>query len=67
VPSESSWPEEVRGACRSIENDALLNSGTEADHGGRALARAATGRELIVKFDGCYHATPMASREGGPG
>lgn len=33
----------------------LVNSGTEAAMTAIRLARAATGRELIVKFDGCYH------------
>ncbi|MEE2827554.1 MAG: glutamate-1-semialdehyde 2,1-aminomutase [Myxococcota bacterium] len=33
----------------------LVNSGTEATMSALRLARAATGRSLIVKFDGCYH------------
>ena len=33
----------------------LVNSGTEATMSALRLARAATGRDLIVKFDGCYH------------
>ena len=33
----------------------LVNSGTEATMSALRLARAATSRDLIVKFDGCYH------------
>ena len=33
----------------------MVNSGTEAIMSAIRLARAATGRELIVKFDGGYH------------
>ena len=33
----------------------LVNSGTEATMSALRLARGATGRELIVKFEGCYH------------
>ena len=33
----------------------LVNSGTEATMSALRLARGATGRDLIVKFDGCYH------------
>lgn len=33
----------------------LVSSGTEAAMTAIRLARASTGRELIVKFDGCYH------------
>jgi glutamate-1-semialdehyde 2,1-aminomutase len=33
----------------------LVNSGTEATMSALRLARAATGRDLIVKCDGCYH------------
>jgi len=33
----------------------LVNSGTEATMSALRLARAATGRSLYIKFDGCYH------------
>ena len=33
----------------------LVNSGTEATMTAIRLARAATGRDLIIKFDGGYH------------
>src|SRR5688572_6996644 len=44
--------------CRlvpSIEKVRLVNSGTEATMAAIRLARGFTGRERIVKFDGCYH------------
>src|SRR5437764_4489095 len=39
----------------SIERIRFVNSGTEATMSAIRLARAATGRERIVKFEGCYH------------
>ncbi len=39
----------------SIEMVRLVNSGTEATMSAVRLARGYTGREKIVKFDGCYH------------
>jgi len=39
----------------SIERLRFVNSGTEATMSAVRLARAATGRDLIVKFEGCYH------------
>lgn len=42
-------------AMPSIELVRLVNSGTEAAMTAIRLARAFTGREKIVKFEGCYH------------
>lgn len=39
----------------SIEMLRLVNSGTEACMSAARLARAYTGRSIIIKFDGCYH------------
>jgi glutamate-1-semialdehyde 2,1-aminomutase len=39
----------------SVEKVRLVNSGTEATLSAVRLARGFTGRERIVKFDGCYH------------
>ncbi len=39
----------------SIEMLRFVNSGTEATMSALRLARAATGREKIIKFAGCYH------------
>ncbi len=42
-------------AVPSVEMVRLVNSGTEATMSAIRLARAYTGRDTIVKFDGCYH------------
>ena len=42
-------------ALPSVEMVRLVSSGTEATMSALRLARAATGREAIVKFAGCYH------------
>jgi glutamate-1-semialdehyde 2,1-aminomutase len=43
------------GAVPSLESVRLVSSGTEAAMSVLRLARAATGRDVVVKFDGCYH------------
>jgi glutamate-1-semialdehyde 2,1-aminomutase len=42
-------------AMPSVEMVRFVNSGTEATMSAVRVARAATGRDLIVKFAGCYH------------
>jgi glutamate-1-semialdehyde 2,1-aminomutase len=42
-------------AVDSVEMVRLVNSGTEAAMSAIRLARGATGRKKILKFDGCYH------------
>ncbi len=42
-------------AVPSIEMVRLVNSGTEATMSALRLARGYTGRDLTVKFEGCYH------------
>ncbi|HWT71009.1 MAG TPA: glutamate-1-semialdehyde 2,1-aminomutase [Oxalicibacterium sp.] len=39
----------------SIEQVRLVSSGTEAAMSALRLARGATGRDMIIKFEGCYH------------
>jgi len=39
----------------SVEMVRMVNSGTEATMSAIRLARAFTGREKIIKFEGCYH------------
>jgi glutamate-1-semialdehyde 2,1-aminomutase len=39
----------------SVEKVRMLNSGTEAAMSSLRLARGFTGRDRIIKFDGCYH------------
>jgi glutamate-1-semialdehyde 2,1-aminomutase len=47
--------ERVRALMPSIERVRFVSSGTEATMSAVRVARAATGREKIVKFEGCYH------------
>src|SRR5437667_10680223 len=47
--------EAMAAAYPSIELVRLVGSGTEAAMSAIRLARGATGRPLLVKFDGCYH------------
>jgi glutamate-1-semialdehyde 2,1-aminomutase len=47
--------EQIRKAFPSIQRVRLVNSGTEATLSALRVARAATGREKILKFEGCYH------------
>ena len=42
-------------AVPSIEVVRMVNSGTEAAMSAVRLARGITGRDIIIKFDGCYH------------
>jgi len=53
--AEVELAEEVRRRMPSLEMMRFVNSGTEATMAAVRLARAVTGRELIVKFEGCYH------------
>ncbi len=39
----------------SVEMVRMVNSGTEATMSALRLARGFTGRDIIIKFDGCYH------------
>ena len=45
----------VIDAVPSIEMVRMVNSGTEAAMSAIRLARGFTGRDTIIKFDGCYH------------
>ncbi|SRR5579885_612446 len=45
----------ISSAVRCAERVRLVSSGTEAGMTALRLARAATGRPAIIKFDGCYH------------
>jgi glutamate-1-semialdehyde 2,1-aminomutase len=47
--------ERVRRLVPSIEKIRFVSSGTEATMSAVRLARAATGRDKIIKFEGCYH------------
>ncbi len=45
----------ISRAVPSMEMVRLVSSGTEAAMSAIRLARGATGRDVIIKFDGCYH------------
>jgi glutamate-1-semialdehyde 2,1-aminomutase len=45
----------VIDAVPSVEVIRMVNSGTEATMSAIRLARGATGRDFVIKFDGCYH------------
>ncbi|HET9041475.1 MAG TPA: glutamate-1-semialdehyde 2,1-aminomutase [Gemmatimonadales bacterium] len=58
--------ERVVATFPSLEMVRFVSSGTEAAMSAVRLARAATGRSAIVKFDGCYHghADPLLASAG---
>ena len=47
--------EKVKAMVPSIEKVRMVNSGTEATMSAIRLARGFTGRDIIIKFAGCYH------------
>ncbi|MCB2187430.1 MAG: glutamate-1-semialdehyde 2,1-aminomutase [Deltaproteobacteria bacterium] len=57
APTEAEvvFAEELVKWVPSLEMVRLVSSGTEATMSALRLARGFTGRDLIVKFDGCYH------------
>lgn len=54
-PLEVELAELICGWMPSIEKVRMVNSGTEAAMSCLRLARGFTGRDKIIKFDGCYH------------
>ena len=53
--AEAELAELIKAAFPSIELLRMVNSGTEAVMSIVRLARAYTGRDKIIKFEGCYH------------
>jgi glutamate-1-semialdehyde 2,1-aminomutase len=53
--AESLLAEAIISRIPSIEKVRLVSSGTEATMSAIRLARGATGRNKIIKFEGCYH------------
>ena len=45
----------VIDAVDSVDVVRMVNSGTEATMSAIRLARGVTGRDIVIKFDGCYH------------
>jgi len=54
-PLEVALGEKVRALMPSLERVRFVSSGTEAAMSAVRVARAATGRDGILKFEGCYH------------
>jgi glutamate-1-semialdehyde 2,1-aminomutase len=54
-PLEMELGEKITKAIPSVEMVRFVNSGTEAAMSAVRLARGFTKRDLIVKFEGCYH------------
>jgi glutamate-1-semialdehyde 2,1-aminomutase len=65
-PLEVEMAELICDWMPSIEKVRMVNSGTEATMSCIRLARAFTGRDKIIKFDGCYHghADPLLVKTG---
>ena len=65
-PLEVELAEEIAASVASVEMVRFVSSGTEAVMSALRLARAATGRDAILKFAGSYHghADPLLSRAG---
>lgn len=55
TPLEVELAELVCQAMPSVEKVRFVNSGTEATMSAIRLARGYTGKNVVVKFDGCYH------------
>ncbi len=54
-PAEVTMAETITRLVPSCQMVRMVNSGTEATLSAIRLARGATGRQRIVKFEGCYH------------
>jgi glutamate-1-semialdehyde 2,1-aminomutase len=52
---ETALASQIQKMVPSMEKMRLVNSGTEATMSAIRLARGYTGRDLILKFEGCYH------------
>jgi glutamate-1-semialdehyde 2,1-aminomutase len=65
-PLEVELAEEIAASVASVEMVRFVSSGTEAVMSALRLARAATGRDAILKFAGSYHghADALLSRAG---
>lgn len=55
TPGEVELAERIQEAIPSMQRLRLVSSGTEATLSALRVARGATGREKILKFEGCYH------------
>jgi glutamate-1-semialdehyde 2,1-aminomutase len=55
TPLEVEFAERLQALAPHLERIRLVSSGTEAVMTAVRIARGATGRDRILKFDGCYH------------
>ncbi len=55
TPGEVEYAEIVTRLVPSMEVVRMVNSGTEATAAAIRVARGVTGRDVVVKFEGCYH------------
>jgi glutamate-1-semialdehyde 2,1-aminomutase len=55
TPGELELAQLLCAAVPNLQMVRLVNSGTEATMSALRLARGATGRARVIKFDGCYH------------
>ena len=53
--AEGDLAERIVACYPAVEKLRFVSSGTEATMSAIRLARAATGRNIIIKFEGCYH------------
>ena len=54
-PAEVEMAERICAIVPGLDMVRMVNSGTEATMSAIRVARAATGRDAIIKFEGCYH------------
>ena len=54
-PAEVEMAERLCAIVPGMDMVRMVNSGTEATMSAIRVARAATGRHLVIKFEGCYH------------
>lgn len=54
-PLEVQMAQTIRELVPSVEKVRMVNSGTEATMSCIRLARGVTGRDKVLKFEGCYH------------
>ncbi len=52
---ETEVAQQIKKMVPSVDSVRMVNSGTEATMSALRLARGYTGRELVIKFEGCYH------------
>lgn len=55
TPKEIELAKAIKGAMPSIDLVRFVNSGTEATMSAIRVARGYTGKNKVIKFDGCYH------------